>query len=351
MLGALYCRLPHRCIFLALVFVVAACLLALAGPTHGHAAAPIVVTWAHDLDTTQGCPATQDTPCSLRNAINAANSNPGPDTILFDPAVFGSDGSIYARSNYPFVDATQGITIDGGTSHIVIKVEESYPQLGWGLVFVSPTGMTAQNVTAKNIGAESTVYDAIQVCPAPNTNNGDCEAPASNITMTNVSGYFSGYSGIRILGSNISGVSLTGASESYSGTAGIIVQASGGTISDVTVDQGHTAHNHVVGLQIASHDTGDSTVKGDINGVTINGFTTTKDGDTGVLIEGRAIDGVNVDGLNSVSATTALAVNQNQSASNVSITHSNISLGSIGICSSRVAPKARSMAPRFRTTT
>jgi CSLREA domain-containing protein len=50
--------------------------------------------------------------CMLREAINAANSNPGPDTINFDIPGPGVK-TIHLTSNLPF--AGPGVTIDGYT--------------------------------------------------------------------------------------------------------------------------------------------------------------------------------------------------------------------------------------------
>src|SRR5262249_36962522 len=96
--------------------VFALCLLAMTEPGPA-AAAPMtfVVSTYEDLGFTNCDPGD----CSLRGAITAANSHAGPDTIIFDPAAFPTNGNalpIVLSSlgpGLPAIDAGSGVTIDG----------------------------------------------------------------------------------------------------------------------------------------------------------------------------------------------------------------------------------------------
>lgn len=57
------------------------------------------------------------TGCTLREAINAANSTPGADTILFD---LGQSATITPDSELPFITDSAGLTIDGQSPSITI---------------------------------------------------------------------------------------------------------------------------------------------------------------------------------------------------------------------------------------
>ena len=91
---------------------------------------PFVVNTSDDLD--DGI--CDDIHCSLREAINAANSREGADLIIFDPAVFPLSGDVaIAPSNEHFphllddrttIDATgTSVTIDG-SNYILLEMKE-----------------------------------------------------------------------------------------------------------------------------------------------------------------------------------------------------------------------------------
>jgi hypothetical protein len=274
--------------------------------------------------------------CTLRVAIVRANQHPGPDTIAFDATVFGADNHVnllQARGDLDFLDATQGITVDGSPNHIVIQSAD--PQNftpNWGLVFQSPSGQAAHDVAIKNIGAEGTNYDAIQVC-AGLVVGVACNGAISNVTMDRPAASNTMHAGIRLLGSSISGVSITNPSVINTfADSGIIIDTPGGTISDVSVtgEDSSSARTGKYGLEISSQDQNNLDSLGDISGVTITDLSTFKDTQGGVFIYGGNVQNVSVDKLTS-SYANAVIIGHSHSLSNVSVTHTNITLAGIGI--------------------
>lgn len=100
-----------------------------APPLPAYAASTIIVTTIADNTTT-------DTFCSLREAINNANSDAatspdcitgsGNDTIIFDPSLRLGSESIVVSSTLPMITDADGLTIDGGAVLVPINGNNRY---------------------------------------------------------------------------------------------------------------------------------------------------------------------------------------------------------------------------------
>lgn len=90
-------------------------------------------------------------PGSFSDAIIQANGSPGNDTITFDPAVFppGAPAAIQPASQLPYVDAAEGVTIDGTGAGVVLDGQFAGDS-AYGLSF-EPFDGGLQNITIRSI--------------------------------------------------------------------------------------------------------------------------------------------------------------------------------------------------------
>jgi len=143
-----------------------------------------------------------DGTCTLRDAILAANTNDGSDTITFTGD--GGYQTIYPGA-LPVIDASDGITIDGtGADVVIVGVEQQTGPFD-GLRFHTAVGTELHDVTIKNLEMKYFTR-AIVVCPGFSA--GNCTYDAADITLDDVR--FANTTGrnVHILGANISDLSL-----------------------------------------------------------------------------------------------------------------------------------------------
>ncbi len=177
--------------------------LALINARPAHAFVYVVNTPTDGISATH-CSAA-DGQCSLRNAIDSANINPGADTIVFDQSVFTPGTTINVVTPLPYPDDPDGITIDGGANGVTIK-NLANSGINFGLAFIGDT--TVQNVTVKNITVQGFNYDGLQVCPQPNYSTGTCHGTTFNVNFDNVTTEFNAHDGIEVLGYEINSTNL-----------------------------------------------------------------------------------------------------------------------------------------------
>ncbi|HVP06126.1 MAG TPA: CSLREA domain-containing protein [Dehalococcoidia bacterium] len=137
--------------------------------------------------------------CTLRDAINAANATGGADVIKFSSSVFPSNGSgpaIVSSGDLTF-NATDGITLDGSGAGVTIQVAS-----GHSMFFQTTSGVTAQNITVKNIEIDESNGLGVRICGGMYP---DCTAGVQNVTIQNVTGTMLGTSGFTVQGSSLNG--------------------------------------------------------------------------------------------------------------------------------------------------
>ena len=196
--------------------------------------------------STEHCSAA-DGPCSLWNAIDSANINPGDDTIVFDQSVFTpGNNTINVVSPLPYPDASEGITIDGGANGVRLE-DVPARSTNFGLAFVSDGNV--QNVTVNNIAIEGFIYDGLQVCPTPNVSA--CDGDVDGVTIDNVTSFSNHNDGVNILGANISNIELDNVKANINNLDGIDIVAHD-TITNVSMTGGQADENVGNGVRITS---------------------------------------------------------------------------------------------------
>lgn len=219
--------------------VVAFCLLAVMGPEPAKAAPMTIVV---DTAADNGFPCSPGD-CSIRGAIAAANSNPGLDTITFDPGVFPPGGGAPAivlagtLPGLPLIDASGGITIDGSGADVRISGEFLLsPYTGFS--FYSAPGTPAIDITVHNIGLYS--FDkGVKVCAG----GGACTESVVNVDLDGVT---IGTEEVSIKGSTIAGVSVQDLVITSGGSSrGLDVF--GTHLSDVQIEDSSVPWIHVQG--------------------------------------------------------------------------------------------------------
>src|SRR5579871_6132144 len=208
MLMPLRLSLPRRSLLASLVLIVLSALtFSILAPQTAHAAGFTVNTTVDSDDGSCG------TPCSLRDAITAANASPG-STITFDTTVFATPQTITLGSDLPTISAN--VTITGpGAALVTIDGNHAYqPFLIIGGMTVSMSGLTIANGKSDNGGGVAnsgtlTVSDSTFSGNSA-TIGGDCIYSDGTLTVSDST--FSGNSA-TVLGGGI---------ENSSGTATVI---------------------------------------------------------------------------------------------------------------------------------
>jgi len=305
-----------------LVLAFAAFMLLSAGRTQASGETYIVNDNADPPNGYRSCPGD----CSLRQAIFQANTHPGPDTILFDQTVFSDDAHQYLNidSDMLPIDASQGITIDGGR---YIFLSGHNVTLNWGLVFESQPGADIQNVTLKHFIGDASHFDGIQFCAGIDTVHGTCGGAAlHDVTLDHSDGFENDLAGIRILASSISNLSLVDShASSVTDGPGVLIQAYSGPITNLSITStgdGRADDDGDRGIDIEA-DSADASQYNDINGLTIHGEETSHDGAPGIEVVGGNVQNVTIDGITSEHNSFAGArITYTQSAHNVAVTNS-----------------------------
>jgi CSLREA domain-containing protein len=112
-------------------------------------AAPMTFVVNTTADSDDGVCSAAASGCTLREAINAANSNPGPDTINFDIPGAGVK-TIHLTSNLPFVGP--GVTIDGYTQGLATPNTLAVGDNALLLIELDASGAVNPNPNVLSIG-------------------------------------------------------------------------------------------------------------------------------------------------------------------------------------------------------
>ena len=164
-----------------------------------------------------------------------------------------------------------------------------HDQFGW--VFNTNAGVPAKNIKIANLSATRFLYDGFQICGGLDTSAADCLADVSDVTLSNLGSGINLESGFRILGNNISNVTVgNGLSFNGNGASGLLVQAHG-MLTDVSIDSTVTMPgNGLYGVGIIG--------EGGIDGVTITGGNYYSSGSHGLYVHGNSTtSNVSVSGL------------------------------------------------------
>jgi hypothetical protein len=203
--------------------------------------------------------------CSLRGAINAANSSSGvADTINFNLV---SPATITLGSQLPTITDSAGLTINGGSANITVSGNNTVRVFEVGTSTISGAKLTLNNLTVANGRADNAGGGIL--------NLGTLEVNNSTISG-NRAGTFSG--GIHNVGT------LTVNSSTISGNSagtdnGGIGNASAGTLTvNNSTISGNSANNNGGGIGNGSTATLNNTIVANNEGGNCAGLPVTDDG-------------------------------------------------------------------------
>lgn len=170
-----------------------------------------------------------DVTCTLRDAITAANSNPGHDTITFT----GDGGDQTINPNpLPAINAGSGITIDGSGADVQIVGFESTP--GAGLAFVSAPGETARDIIVRNVSV-GYFTNGLVVCGG--AVGADCGYDVASVQLDTVASSTNTEFAIRVQGAKVNNIEIREVTAEENGNTAVSVDALN-AISNVTIDEG-----------------------------------------------------------------------------------------------------------------
>ncbi|HEY94258.1 MAG TPA: hypothetical protein G4O15_04920 [Dehalococcoidia bacterium] len=179
---------------------------------------------------------TDSGPGTLRQAILAAEGNPGPDTITFDPTIFPESSPVTIILDTPLpalTDSSGGTTIDGNGG-VIITTSLSFEEL-WDH---RPLGLEihSNNNTIRGLQIHN-FWTAIYINNAQNNIVGGSEPSQRNVIYNNR------FRGIDLDGPQTAYNSVIG---NYIGTNSDGTEAQSGT-QDIGVYMGHGAHDNIIG--------------------------------------------------------------------------------------------------------
>jgi len=228
-------------------------------------------------------------PGSLRDAIDQANTNPGPDVITFDPSEFPSGGltSIVVSSQLPTIDGAQGLTIDGSGSGVLIDGSDANLK---GLHVNGSGDIT--NIVLRTIALTGFGNYTIHLETAGNIS----DVTLGDLVVTGGGNYGAYLDG----GTSTSGVSVQSSNFSGNDNFGLYVSSSGAT-SDIAVLESTFDNNGNYGLYITGNDVDDVAITevfardNSNHGVHVRaGNNLTDTSLSMVTANGNAINGVNL---------------------------------------------------------
>lgn len=264
-------------------------------------------------------------PGSLREAIDLANTTPGPDTIKFSVS-----GVIHLSSPLTLTDP--GTTIDGRGQNIVVDGSGT-AITGGGLFNVSTSSAAFKNFAIQNVPGNGNGIFA----------SGDSLGSVNGLTVSNmVIGGGIGGSGILILAPNVTNVTVTGSTISGSSTG---ISVGGLNNTKITIDGNPAITSQIdravsigTDLAISNSDisiSGNGTIKSQFehaiefvaannSNISVKNNTAIEGAAMGLQIGGSIIIGVAVEGNKSiVSQSTGVAIgdpkNKSISISRISI--------------------------------
>jgi parallel beta-helix repeat protein len=141
---------------------------------------------------------------TLRHAIESANSNPGSDTINFDPSVFpaGSPAVINLADPLPaLVGSGGGVLMDGTNAGVI--VDGSSLDEGEGGLVVTSGGSAVGNVTFRQITLRNFPGSGIDICGGSLPG---CDENVGTVMLDGVKSTDNGQFGLQILGDAIGSV-------------------------------------------------------------------------------------------------------------------------------------------------
>ena len=273
------------------LFVAVVVLLALVGIRPAYAAGlTLIVDTNSDANLTACTAAPND--CSLRGAINAANSAGGSNIIVFDGTVFYFGGSITLGSNLPAVTSTLSISGPGATLMTVNGAGSYRPFTVNGGGNLTLNGLTISGGYANNSTGGAV------------NNNGTLTVTNSVITNNSSAGFSSYGGGISNNGT------LTVSSSTFSGNSaqdnpGGALASSGGTVTVTDSSFNGNSSSNSVGGAIY------------VNGGTLSVTSSTLSGNSasssggGVYNDGSTITLINTTLSNNNAANTGGAIYNN----------------------------------------
>ena len=161
-------------------------------------AAVFVVNSTADTDDAACDPAPGG--CTLREAILAANTAAGPDTIRFDPAVFllGTPQTIAVLTALPHLVEPAGNVVDGSGAGVVLDGAALDPLLEEaGLVVASGAAQPLAGVTVRRIEVRGFGGMGLHICGGTPP---ECDAPLSGTLLSGVVAASNGIHGILVDG-------------------------------------------------------------------------------------------------------------------------------------------------------
>ncbi|MEO7667436.1 MAG: hypothetical protein ABIU97_10450, partial [Dehalococcoidia bacterium] len=297
--------------FLAVIAAFAA-LLALPTPGVGAAGYTVDTTSDSNLTACTGTPGD----CSLRGAINNANSSGAADTITFDSTIFpgGSPATIAINSALPnilgFVD-----TIDATGAGVIIDGVNVEP----GFASFACLTIQASTVTIKGIQITDCSPGVLILSGFNNT------VGPGNVIYDNGTGIWhaSPNSGNKIIG-NMIGTTADGTALNPDGAniTGVMAVGGGGlTIGGTGAGEGNVISGSVIrGLDIQGSNT---TVQGNKIGTDVSGTVDLGNNSDGVYVESAAavvvIGGATAAARNVISGNGGNGVKLSSSGSSVSV--------------------------------
>lgn len=216
-----------------LLLVSAACVFLTTG--REASAGAIVVTSADDSG-----------PGTLRAAIGEANTNPGPDTITFDPAAFppAAAPSIDLASPLETIDGSQPLTIDGSGAGVIINGGNLGSAQGLHVVSGDIADITLRTISLEAFGSYTIYLDS--------ANN------ISNVNLVDVKVSLGSNYGIWLKATtSITDVLIESVSSSANDNYGLFVSSSLGNTTDITVRDSTFDDNGNYGMYIAGVDVAD----------------------------------------------------------------------------------------------
>ena len=298
-----------------LALVAAALFVLVALGTEGATAGPTTFTVDNAGDENNGC---DTNGCTLREAIEAANATPGPNTITFDPSI----SLITPNPSLPPVDGSQGITIDGTGADPVIQ---KFPMVDafFGLVIQSPSGTDIEDVTLRHIGvAEYLVFD-IFICAGyvPEAQILTCDADLMNVLLEDVLARDSNGPGIWVSGADVTDAVLRRVDAQDNASDGAFIGASGNLTRGSVQDSQFTG-NGGGGAQMASGNT-------IIEGSVLNSTFASSSNSNVISADSDAVDGFEIGG-NTIT-TTGGGIGIEEAVSDIFVHDNTIDPGEQGI--------------------
>jgi hypothetical protein len=317
--------------------------------------------------TTSGLCGTTPGGCTLPDAIAAANSTPGRDTIVFDPSVFppGSD-TIIPVIALPVVADPAGTVIDGAGASVII---EGGPLTGLvlppgsgrgapvpidGLVIASAPGIPLSKPMVANLTVHGFSGRGILICGG--STGTFCGEDVSGAVVQNVVVAGNGSSGLEIDGDTVMKTRVIETVATGNGDLGMRV-AGATAVVDARIHGATARGNHRFGVGIVAPSVAGALVTDTVaanntaDGIEVNGAQSiTKTKIMRVAVSRNGSSGVDVFGPGSATGTTiANVVAAGNTGGGIVIDVGDFSLARRSKTSSRIRTFTASSSARRRS--